>query len=110
MPFNPEAAARIWKLLKRRKHFVEKSMFGGKGYLYQGNLCVAVWQDDLIARVGVNAYQSLKQLKANVKDMDLTGKPMKGWLMIAPAGYATDEDLKFWIETALEFVKTLPAK
>ena len=84
-------------------------MFGGLALMVSGNMAVGVLQDDLIVRVGLRNYQSA----LNRKGADLfsyTGRSMAGWIMVTPDGHQSDEDLKYWIELALEFVKTLPAK
>ena len=84
-------------------------MFGGLALMIHGNMAVGVLQDDLIVRVGLRNYQAA----LNRKGADLfsyTGRPMAGWIMIAPDGHQNDEDLKYWIELALEFIKTLPEK
>jgi hypothetical protein len=84
-------------------------MFGGIGWLLNGNMCVGVYKDWLITRVGESAGTKLLKEK-HVKPMDITGKPMKGWAMIAPEGVAEDADLQWHTELAIAFVKTLPRK
>ena len=46
----------------------------------------------------------------SVKPFDITGRPMKGWVMVEQSGFKKDEKLKEWIEIAKKFVKKLPAK
>ena len=89
--------------------FSEKKMFGGVGFLLWGNRACGVNGDDLIVRVGLERYQAALD-KPGADLFTPTGKPMAGWITVAPDGHQTDEDLKYWIELALEFVKTLPAK
>jgi hypothetical protein len=77
--------------------------------MVSGNMTVGVNQDDLIVRIGLENYETALDKPAT----DLfqpTGKPMAGWVTVSSDGYQTDENLKYWIELALEFVKTLPAK
>src|SRR4051812_43843253 len=52
MPYDEDLAARVRELFERRKGVVEKKLFGGVGWMLNGNLCVGVWKDSLIARVG----------------------------------------------------------
>ena len=52
MPFDEDLAARVRELFERQKGVVEKKMFGGVGWMLNGNMCVGVWKDSLIARVG----------------------------------------------------------
>lgn len=109
MAFNEALAQRVRTVLYPLAAAQEKKMFGGLALLVSGNMTVGVIRDDLIVRVGLKNYQpSLERPGADL--FSLTSKPMAGWIMVAPDGHKTDEDLKYWIELALEFVKTLPAK
>src|SRR6516164_2706809 len=109
MAFSEELAERIRQGLARRKAIEEKKMFGGIGFLLNGNLPVGVWKDSLIVRLGPEAgEEALKE--AHVSEFDITGRAMKGWVLVEPEGVKDDDQLKGWIERALKFVKTLPAK
>ena len=84
-------------------------MFGGVGFLLNGNLLVGVWKDSLIARLGPEGGdEALKE--PHVSEFDITGRAMKGWVMVGPEGVENDEQLTAWIERATRFVRTLPAK
>ncbi|MBI4497922.1 MAG: TfoX/Sxy family protein [Chloroflexi bacterium] len=88
---------------------VEKKMFGGIGFMVRGNLCCGVLRDDLIVRVGPAGYAAaLAQPHARL--FDITGRPMTGWVMVAPEGYASDEALEEWVRQGVEFAHSLPAK
>lgn len=94
------------------EHFpclVQKKMFGGICWFYEGNICFGILNDFLILRVGVDLSEKLLQSKF-VKPMDITGKIMKGWVMVLPEGYESDEMLFEKITLAVHFVKTLPPK
>lgn len=109
MAYDETLAGRIRDAIAAKPGIVEKKMFGGVGFLLNGNMLVGVWNDSLIARVGPEAsYEALQ--KPHVRPMDITGKPMKGWLMIEPDGIDKDAQLKSWIQLAIQFVSTLPAK
>ena len=109
MAFSEELAGRIRQGLARRKGIKEKKMFGGVGFLLNGNLLVGVWKDSLIVRLGPEeGEEALKE--PHVRDFDITGRPMKGWVLVKPAGVESDEQLGGWIERATKFVKTPPAK
>jgi TfoX/Sxy family transcriptional regulator of competence genes len=109
MAFNAILAERIRHALARCKSIEEKKMFGGLGFLLNGNILVGVWKDSLIARVGQEeAEEALKE--PHVREFDITGKAMKGWVMVGPDGVEDDTALKGWLERALQFVRTLPAK
>jgi TfoX/Sxy family transcriptional regulator of competence genes len=109
MAFSESLAARIRKQLARRNDVEEKKMFGGVGFLLNGNMLVGVWKDSLIVRADpAEAGEMLKE--PNVGAFDVTGRPMKGWLLVGPAGIEEDEPLKEWIGRAIKFVGKLPAK
>ncbi|MDD9893276.1 MAG: TfoX/Sxy family protein [Gammaproteobacteria bacterium] len=109
MPYNEELAARVAKNMTEVPGMVEKKMFGGIGYMIDGNMSIGTHRDALMVRVGLEAYEDcLAQPGARV--MDFTGRVMKGWVTV-PVGYAeTDEQVQYWIRRSLEFVTTLPPK
>jgi TfoX/Sxy family transcriptional regulator of competence genes len=88
---------------------VEKRMFGGVGYLVHGNMACGVNKGSLIVRVGPDAYERALA-RPHVKVFDMTGRPMSGWVMVAPEGCSTDEVLRKWVEEGITFALTLPAK
>jgi hypothetical protein len=72
-------------------------------------MCVGVWKDSLIARIGPAQHPgALKE--PHVREFDIGGRFMKGWVMITSDGVARDERLDLWIQQAVEFVGTLPGK
>jgi TfoX/Sxy family transcriptional regulator of competence genes len=96
-------------LLSRERGFAEKRMFGGIGLFLHGNLCLAVWKEFLIVRVGPERYeQSLARPFA--QPFDLTGRPMTGWVMVEPDGLDAERDLREWVERGVTFATSLPAK
>lgn len=109
MAFDESLAGGIRDVLAHRTDIVDKKMFGGLGFLLNGNMLVGVWKDSLIVRVGPDAYEDALR-EPHVKEFDITGKPMKGWIMVEPEGVAEEYELKNWIEQAQKFVKTLPRK
>ena len=109
MAFSEELAERIRQQLAWRKGVEEKKMFGGVGFLLNGNLLVGVSKDSLLARLGPE--QSEDALKEpHVSEFDITGRAMKGWVLVAPEGVEADEQLKGWLQRAVKFVGKLPAK
>ena len=109
MAFDVALADRIRKQLARRKNIDERKMFGGLGFLLNGNLLVGVWKDSLIVRLGDEAgEEALKE--PHVRVFDITGRPMKNWVLVDPEGIADDIQLGGWIKQASEFVGKLPAK
>jgi hypothetical protein len=109
MAFDETLAARIRQRLARRKNVAEKKMFGGVGFLLNGNLLVGVWKDSLVVRLGPDEGDDVL-LELHVRKFDITGKPMKGWVLVAPAGVEGDDQLSGWIQRAAKYVGQLPAK
>jgi TfoX/Sxy family transcriptional regulator of competence genes len=107
--FDENLAARIRDALARKRGVEEKKIFGGVGFLLNGNMLVGVWKDSLIVRLGPDNYDDAF-LEPHVREFDITGRPMKGWVLVEPEGVEDDDQLKGWIERALKFVKTLPKK
>lgn len=109
MAYNLTLADRLRKLVGKEKGVSEKNMFGGLSFLVDGKMFVGVLKDDLVVRV--NPADSDKLLKrSNVRPMDFTHRPMKGFLYVSAKGYENDEDLQYWISMAMDFVSTLPQK
>jgi TfoX/Sxy family transcriptional regulator of competence genes len=110
MAFSEALAKRVRQALARRKGIEEKKMFGGIGFLLNGNLLVGVRKDSLLVRL--DPEQSDEALKeAHVSEFMITGRgTMKGWVVVGPEGVESDDQLKAWIQRAAEFVQKLPAK
>ena len=109
MAYDTGLSERMAGLIGLRPDMEEKRMFGGIVWMMNGNICVGVWRDYLIVRVGLEAAERIRA-DPGVSAMDITGKPMKGWAKVAPDGVADEEDLKRYIELAQTFVGTLAPK
>ena len=109
MAYDESLAARIRETLDRQAGVVEKKMFGGVCFLLNGNMLVGVWKENMIARIGLEAYEEALA-EPSVVEFDITGRPMRGWVMVEPEGVDEDEDLQEWIGHAVEFVQTMPTK
>jgi TfoX/Sxy family transcriptional regulator of competence genes len=109
MAYDEGLAERIRSALQDESAVTEKQMFGGIAFLLDGKMFVGIVKDDLMVRVGPDHYDaSLK--RAHVRPMDFTGKPMAGYVYVAPDGVAEDDELERWIRLAAGFVATLPKK
>jgi hypothetical protein len=84
-------------------------MFGGIGFLLNGNMLVGVWKDCLIVRLGDDQGEEAL-LEPHVREFDITGRPMKGWVLVQPEGVEADDQLKEWIKRAVNFVGKMPEK
>jgi TfoX/Sxy family transcriptional regulator of competence genes len=109
MPFSQSLADRVRQVLRLDPGITEKRMFGGVCFMMGGNMLVGVWEQSLTVRLGPEqAAIALK--KEHVRPFDDTGRPMKGWIVVEPDGLESDQQLAAWIEKAIAWVDTLPAK
>ena len=109
MAFDEALADRIRKTLGKKKGLVEKKMFGGIAFLLNGNMCVGVHQNEMIVRVAAEQTDAFLSEK-HTRLFDLTGRPMKGWLLVAPKGLASEAALARWVGLACKHAESLPAK
>ncbi len=109
MAYDEKLEKRLDGFIARRNDFHKQKMFGGLGYLLRGNMCFAIWKDHLILRLGETQGADALKTK-NVRPFDITGRPMKGWVMVAPEGIKTDAVLRRWVTQAVDFVCQLPRK
>ena len=109
MAYDERLAKRLHELIVKRNDFHSQKMFGGLGLLMRGNMCFGIWKDHLILRLGEPQAQNALKNK-NVKPFDITGRAMKGWVMVAPAGMKSKETLQQWVKQAIDFVSQLPRK
>src|SRR4051794_14533298 len=109
MAFSESLALRVRQAVGCRCGIVEKKMFGGVGFLLNGNMCVGIWKNSLIVRLDPDSYEDTLKGE-HVRKFDITGRPMKGWILVEPDGIETDDQLRQWIEQSLDFVVTLPKK
>ena len=109
MAHDEGLAQRIREALGELPGLVEKKMFGGVGFMVQGNMACGVNKDDLIVRVGAEQYAEALA-KPHTRPFDMTGRPMKGWVMVASDGYESDDALKNWVQQGVDFALSLPPK
>lgn len=109
MAYSESLAERTRQILARRRGIAEKKMFGGVAFLLHGNLCLCVWKTYLIVRLHPGDYAAALT-EPEVRPFDVTGRPMKGWVMVEPDGIESDVQLQRWVERAVDFVETLPGK
>ncbi len=110
MPYDLYLAERIRKIIGDRPELTEKKMFGGVGYMLNGNLACGVQGDELIVRIGPDKDEAAFAQPHVHPFMPTHSKPMAGWVMVAPAGLITDENLRRWVELGIEFALSLPEK
>lgn len=109
MAYDKSSEQRIDALIAAWPDIEKKRMFGGVCYLLNGNICFGIWQESLIVRTDEATAQEMLRRK-QVRPFDVTGRPMKGWLLVAAAGWPTEADLDDWLVMGRTFALTLPKK
>ncbi|MEV0218306.1 TfoX/Sxy family protein [Streptomyces sp. NPDC050704] len=109
MPFDEGLAQRIREHLGTDPTIAEKHMFGGLAFLCRGNMAVGVSGGDLIVRVGPDAADAALA-RPGARVFDLTGRPMRGWIMVASSALSEDSVLSGWIDEGHTFAASLPPK
>jgi TfoX/Sxy family transcriptional regulator of competence genes len=109
MAFDEGLAERIRGVLDARSDVDERKMFGGIAFLVAGNMACGVMRDDLMVRMEPEAVAALES-EPGVRRFDMGGRPMKGWLLVAPEASADDGDLERWVRRGEEFAASLPPK
>jgi len=109
MVSKEEIEIRIKKIVSGWKNTKDKKMFGGICHLLNGNMFCGVHKEFMILRLGTDKAEDALKL-AHVRPFDITGRPMKGWVMVAEDGFKSEKDLKNWLDQTRKFVETLPMK
>ena len=84
---------RIRPILRRRKGFSEKRMFGGVCFMINGNMCAGTWKGALIVRLARENHETTLA-EPHTKPADMAGRIMKGWALVKPAGFRPKTTLK----------------
>ena len=109
MAFDEKLADKIRKETKGQPGISEKKMFGGLAFLVNGNMSVGIHGNELIVRIVPDQTEAaLKQPGARI--FNITGRPMKGWLLIGAEGISDPKTLKKWIRTGIDFASSLPER
>ena len=109
MSFDPGLAERCREQLSGISGLEEKRMFGGLGFLLNGNMACGVHGERLIVRVGAEQHQEALT-REHAEPFDLTGRSMAGWVFVAPEGLLEDSTLADWIRQGVLFSRSLPPK
>lgn len=109
MAYNAGLADDIRARIGSRTDLTEKEMFGGIAFMVGGNMAVGVSGDDLMVRVGKETYDDALT-ETGVREFDMSGKPMRGWVLVSDAGYSTEADLESWIDRGVSYAESLPPK
>ena len=109
MAFDEGLAERVRELVGADPTVSEQRMFGGLCFLTSGNMCFGILGSEILVRVGPDAYPAALQ-RPHAREMDMTGRPMRGMVMVGSEGIAEDGDLRRWLQQGLAFAGALPPK
>jgi TfoX N-terminal domain len=109
MAYDEGLVERLREVFRGRSGIVEKKMFGGLAFMLSGNMCCGVVGETLMARVGPVQYEAALA-RPHTREMDFTGKSLKGFVYVDPEGFESDADLQSWVALCEAFVGSLPRK
>jgi TfoX/Sxy family transcriptional regulator of competence genes len=108
--YDTDLANRIRELIAVEANLTEMKMFGGLAFLVSGNMAVAVsGQGGLLLRVDPAQTDRLLA-KTHASPFVMRGRPMDGWLRVAPEGVKTKAQLRRWVDRGVGHARTLPPK
>ena len=103
MPYDQELAERVRQVLRHRTDITERQMFGGLAFMRHGKMCCGIVGQDLMVRV-LDKDMPLALRRAHVRPMDFTGRPLRGFVYVAPRGLTTEGSLQEWVRKGVAFV------
>ncbi len=109
MAYDEALAERVRMALEDEAGVTERKMFGGLAFMLHGNMCCGIIGDELMVRVGPDAWESSLALP-HAREMDFTGRSMRGLVYVGIDGIASDADLDGWIACGIAFAGSLPRK
>ena len=109
MAYDEGLAQRVYELLEDCPGFSQKKMFGGLCFLINGNMAGGIVESELMLRVGPDKYDECLALE-HAREMDFTGRAMKGMIYVGEEGISEDDDLEAWVERGYRFASSLPPK
>jgi TfoX/Sxy family transcriptional regulator of competence genes len=109
MAYDSGLSQRVREVLRERHGITERAMFGGLAFLVDGKMFVGVQASILMARVGPERHEDALAVP-HVRQMDFTGRPMKGYVYVDPPGLTEDKDLTAWVRWCADYVAALPPK
>lgn len=103
MAYNESLADRIRVALAVHEDVEEKKMFGGLAFMYKGKMACGIVKDELMVRVVAEKYEPSLE-RPHCREMDFTGRSLKGFLYVSPEGFETDRALEEWVGLGIEYV------
>ncbi|MFD9981572.1 TfoX/Sxy family protein [Streptomyces massasporeus] len=109
MAYDEGLAQRIRERWRTTPEVAEKRMFGGVAFLYRGNMAVGVTGSDLMVRVSPDGTDAALA-RPGTRVFDMTGRPMRGWIVVDGAAVTDDDTLGRWLDEGRAFAASLPPK
>jgi TfoX/Sxy family transcriptional regulator of competence genes len=109
MAYNLDLEDKIDRQIGRIGEIAKKKMFGGIGYLINGNMCFGIHKESLVLRTSPEKAEELMRSEY-VTPFDITGRPMKGWVLVSPDAVETEDQLLAMLRLGVSFAETLPKK
>jgi hypothetical protein len=109
MAYSEELADRVRRALADRDNVLERKMFGGIAFMLEGNMCAGVTGDELMVRVDPDAAEDAAS-EPHARVMEMGGRPMRGFVVVSPAGIEADEALGAWVARGADHAASLPPK
>lgn len=102
MAFDEKLADRIRESLVEIKKVEERFMFGGVCFMVNGKMCMGVVKDEMMCRIDPKMDEIVLE-QDGCRQMDFTGKPMKGYVFVDSEGMKTKKAFEYWVGLCLEF-------
>ena len=109
MAYSTELGERIRAILVEQAGVSERKMFGGLCFLINNNMACGVVKDELMVRVDKEMYDEML-MQPHAREMDFTGRPLRGMVYVNTTGIATDEGLATWVQRGVDYAASLPPK
>ena len=104
MAYSEILANRIREQLQEMEGVEEKEMMGGLCFMLNGKMCVGIIKDEMMCRIDPQTYEDALE-KNGCREMDFTGRPMKGWVMVDESGMKTPDEMNYWISLSVAYNK-----
>jgi len=110
MAYDLRLADRIREVINVRPGVVERKMFGGMGWMINGNMAVGVMRSDqLCVRIDPDETEALLK-EPHTSEFGREGaKPMKGFLLVEPSDL-DEATFARWVDVGAERAASLPPK
>ena len=108
MAYDEKLAGRIRQALQDHPSVEEKKMMGGLTFMVNGKMCVGIFKNELMCRINPDKRDEALE-RSGCHEMDFTGKPMKGFVLVSSEGMKSQKDFDYWINLSLDYNKIAKA-